>query len=126
MAEEYRIAWTIYTVATLVLLLAGWWFTRTWSWAWLRRLLLITFAAVLLMPARPMAPDAVAVPVLPLFVYQMLFEEEGAAPEVTANLVFAAGGALTLMALWGLAVLYLGYRREKRQRFQEDPYFDEQ
>jgi len=115
----------IYAAGTLVLLLSGWWFMRNWGWAWLRRTLLVTLAAALLIPARSSVPEAVAVPVLPLFVYQTLFEEEGAAPEVTANLVFATCGALGLMAIWGLVALYLGHRREKRRRFEEDPYFNE-
>ncbi|MFC6634793.1 hypothetical protein [Microbulbifer taiwanensis] len=126
MAEEYRIAWIIYAAGTLVLLSAGWWFMRNWKWSWLRRAILVTFAAALLVPARSSGPDAVTVPVLPLFVYQTLFEEDGAAPEVTANLVFATGGALGLMAIWGLLTLYLSHRREQRRRFDEDPYFNEQ
>lgn len=126
MAEEYRIAWTIYAAGSAVLLLSGWWFMRNWRWSWLRRALLITFAAALLIPVRSGAPDAPAMPVLPLFAYQMLFEEEGARPEVTANLVFATGGALALLALWGLVGLYLHHRREKRRQFEEDPYFNEQ
>ncbi len=126
MAEEYRIAWMIYAAGTLVLLLAGWWFMRNWGWAWLRRTLLVTFAAALLIPARTTVPDSVALPVLPLFVYQTLFEEDGAAPEVTANLIFATGGALALLAIWGLVALYIAHRREKRRRFEEDPYFNEQ
>ncbi|SEA34643.1 hypothetical protein [Microbulbifer marinus] len=126
MAEEYRIAWMIYAAGTLVLLLSGWWFMRKWKWSWLRRTLLLTFAAALLVPARSAVQDSVALPVLPLFVYQTLFEEDGATPEVTANLVFATGGALSLMAIWGLVSLYLGYRRQRRHRFEEDPYFNEQ
>ncbi|WP_323846781.1 hypothetical protein [Microbulbifer magnicolonia] len=125
MAEDFRIAWMIYAGGVLVLLLAGWWFMRNWTWSWLRRTLLITFAAALLIPARSSLENAVAVPLLPLFVYQILFEEEGATPEVTANLVFASGGALALMAILGLITLYLGYRREKRRRTDQDPYFDE-
>lgn len=126
MAEEYRIAWTIYAAGTVVLLLAGWWFMRNWSWTWLRRALLVTFAAALLVPARSGVPEAPSMPVLPLFVYQTLFEEEGARPEVTANLVFATGGALGLLALIGLVGLYLRHRREKRREFEENPYLNEQ
>ena len=118
-------AWMVYVAGTLVLLLAGWWFMRNWRWSWLRRTLLLVFAAALLIPARSGVPDAPASPVLPLFVYQTLFEEEGAVPEVTANLVFASGGVLALMAIWGLVALYIGHRREKRRQTDEDPYFND-
>ncbi|WP_250459635.1 hypothetical protein [Microbulbifer litoralis] len=126
MAEEYRIAWIVYVAGTAVLLLAGWWFMRGWSWSWLRRALLVVLAAALLIPARSGVPETPATPVLPLFVYQALFEEEGATPEVTANLVFATGGALALLAAIGLGSLFLRHRREKRRQFEEDPYFNDQ
>lgn len=125
MPEDYRLAWIVYAAGTIILLLAGWWFMRNWSWGWLRRTLLLVFAAGLLVPAHSGAPGAPATPVLPLFAYQMVFEEGGAAPEVTANLVFATGGALALMTIWGLVAAYLGHRREKRRQFEEDPYFSE-
>ncbi|WP_299947060.1 hypothetical protein [uncultured Microbulbifer sp.] len=126
MSEDFQYAWMVYAVATLVALLAGWWFMRGWRWSWLRRTLLLVAAAVLLVPARTPSAELVAMPALPLFVYQTLFEEQGAAPEVTANLVFAAGGALALMVVWGIVTLLLKYRRERRSRFDEDPYFNEQ
>ncbi|WP_308368424.1 MULTISPECIES: hypothetical protein [unclassified Microbulbifer] len=126
MAEEYRIAWMIYGGGTLVLLAAGWWFMRNWSWAWLRYSLLLLGATVLLVPARTGELEAPSMPVLPLFVYQTLFEAEGATPEVTATLVFAGGGALALLAIWGLTALYLGHRREQRRQFEDDPFFNEQ
>lgn len=125
MPEDYRLAWIIYTAGTLVLLLAGWWFMRNWRWAWPRRTLLLTAAAALLIPARSTVPDSAAIPVLPLFIYQTLFEEGGATPPVTAGLVFSIGGALALMAIWGLTTLYLGHRRERRRRYEDDPYFSE-
>ncbi|MGL6158922.1 hypothetical protein [Microbulbifer sp.] len=126
MAEEYRIAWVIYGGGTLVLLAAGWWFMRNWSWTWLRYSLLLLTATVLLVPARTGAPETPSIPVLPLFVFQTLFEEAGAAPEVTATLVFAGGGALALLAIWGLTALYLGHRREQRRQLEDDPFFNEQ
>ncbi|WHI50523.1 hypothetical protein P3339_19095 [Microbulbifer sp. MLAF003] len=103
MSEDFQLAWIVYTASTLVLLLAGWWFMRNWRWSWLRRTLLLIFAAVLLVPVKVPVAESVAMPVLPLFVYQMLFEENGAAPEVTANLVFSAGGALAVMVFGGLS-----------------------
>ncbi|WKD49118.1 hypothetical protein [Microbulbifer spongiae] len=125
MSEDFQYAWMVYAVATVVVLLAGWWFMRSWHWSWLRRTLLLVAAAVLLVPARTPSAELVAMPALPLFVYQTLFEEHGAAPEVTANLVFAAGGALAVMVVWGVVTLLLKYRRERRSRFDEDPYFNE-
>ncbi|WP_346839048.1 hypothetical protein [Microbulbifer sp. SAOS-129_SWC] len=125
MPEDYRLAWMIYAAGTVVLLAAGWWFMRKWRWGWLRHTLLLVFAVSLLVPARSTAPDAPLTPVLPLFAYQTLFEDNGAEPEVIANLVFAAGGTFALMTVWGLFALYLGHRREKRRQFDEDPYFSE-
>ncbi|GAA5445789.1 hypothetical protein Misp06_03994 [Microbulbifer sp. NBRC 101763] len=126
MSEDFQLAWIVYTASTLVLLLAGWWFMRNWRWSWLRRTLLLIFAAVLLVPVKVPVAESVAMPVLPLFVYQMLFEENGAAPEVTANLVFSAGGALAVMVFWGIVTLLLRFRRDRRSRFDDDPYFNEQ
>ncbi|GAA5524073.1 hypothetical protein Maes01_00626 [Microbulbifer aestuariivivens] len=126
MLEEYRLAWMIYAGSTLVLLAAGWWFMRNWEWSWLRRAILIVVAAVLLLPARGgQAPDAPAMPVLPLFVYQTLFEDDGAAPEVTANLVFASAGALGLLGGWGLFSLLINRRRRKLREAEHDPYLNE-
>lgn len=125
MSEEFRLAWMVYAGGAVVLLLAGWWFMRNWGWGWLRWLLLATVAAALLIPARSGVPDAPSMPVLPLFVYQMVFEEEGATPEVTANLVFATGGAVALVALLGLCILLFRHRRERRREREEDPYFHE-
>ncbi|WP_237057954.1 hypothetical protein [Microbulbifer sediminum] len=126
MAEEFRIAWMIYLGGTLVLLLAGWWFMRNWRWSWPRRALLLVAAAALLVPTVGRTPESAPMPVLPMFVYQLVFEEEGAAPEVTANLVFATGGALALVSLWGLVALILRHRREKRREFEDDPYYSNQ
>ncbi|WP_226644971.1 hypothetical protein [Microbulbifer variabilis] len=126
MSEDFRIAWIVYTGSTLVLLAAGWWFMRNWRWSWLRRTLLLVSASVLLVPVKTPVAESVALPVLPLYLYQSLFEESGAAPEVTANLVFAAGGALAVMVVWGLVSLLSRFRRERRRRFDEDPYFNEQ
>ncbi|WP_299586747.1 hypothetical protein [uncultured Microbulbifer sp.] len=126
MSEDFQIAWSVYTGATLVLLAAGWWFMRNWRWSWLRRTLLLVLAAVLLVPVKTPVAGSVAIPLLPLYLYQVLFEESGAAPEVIANLVFASGGALTIMLVWGLVTLLSKYRRERRRRFAEDPYFNEQ
>ncbi len=125
MAEEYRLAWLIYAGGTLVLLAAGWWFMRNWGWSWLRRAILLVVAAALLVPVRSGMTDAPPMPVLPLFVYQTVFEEEGAAPEVTANLVFSTVGALALVSVWGLVVLLVGRRRQKQRELDQDPYFNE-
>jgi len=126
MSEDFQLAWMIYAASTLVVLLAGRWFMRNWRWSWLRRTLLLVSAAVLLVPVKIPVADSVAMPVLPLFVYQALFEENGAAPEVTANLVFSAGGALVVMVVWGIVTLLFRYRRNRRSRFDDDPYFNEQ
>ncbi|MCO1333616.1 hypothetical protein MO867_04600 [Microbulbifer sp. OS29] len=126
MSEDFQFAWMIYVASTLVVLVAGWWFMRKWRWGWLRQTLLLLTAAVLLVPAKTSLAESVAMPVLPLFVYQTLFEENGAAPEVTANLVFAAGAALAVMVVWGLASLLMRFRSDRRRRFDEDPYFNEQ
>ncbi|QFT53739.1 hypothetical protein [Microbulbifer sp. THAF38] len=126
MSEDFQIAWFVYAGSTLVLLAAGWWFMRNWRWSWLRRAFLLVLAAVFLVPVKIPVAESVAMPVLPLYLYQLLFEENGAAPEVTANLVFAAGGALAVMVVWGLVSLLFKFRRERRRRFDEDPYFNEQ
>ncbi|WP_444883857.1 hypothetical protein [Microbulbifer sp. PSTR4-B] len=126
MSEDFQLAWLVYTGSTLVLLAAGWWFMRNWRWSWLRRTLLLVLAGVLLLPVKIPVAESVAMPVLPLYLYQVLFEENGAAPEVTANLVFAAGGALAVMVVWGLVSLLSKFRRSRRRRFDEDPYFKEQ
>ncbi|USD22325.1 hypothetical protein [Microbulbifer variabilis] len=126
MSEDFQLAWLVYTGSTLVLLAAGWWFMRNWRWSWLRRTLLLVLAGVLLLPVKIPVAESVAMPVLPLYLYQVLFEENGAAPEVTANLVFAAGGALAVMIVWGLVSLLSKFRRSRRRRFDEDPYFKEQ
>lgn len=104
MTKDFQLAWMLYALATLVLLAAAWWFMHNWRKAWLRHYLLLTMAAVLLVPAYGRAPDGPPVPVLPLFIYQTLFEENGASPEVSANLVFAIAGSL-------LAALVLGVLR---------------
>lgn len=126
MTEDFQFAWMVYAASTLVMLLAGWWFMRNWRWSWVRQTLLLVAAAVLLTPAKTSVAESVAVPVLPLFVYQTLFEENGAAPEVTTNLIFASGGALAIMVVWGIVSLLMRFRRDRRRRFDEDPYFNEQ
>ncbi|WHI48601.1 hypothetical protein ACJJI5_19980 [Microbulbifer sp. EKSA008] len=126
MTEDFQFAWMVYAASTLVMLLAGWWFMRNWRWSWVRQTLLLVAAAVLLAPAKTSVAESVAVPVLPLFVYQTLFEENGAAPEVTTNLIFASGGALAIMVVWGIVSLLMRFRRDRRRRFDEDPYFNEQ
>ncbi|AWF80053.1 hypothetical protein BTJ40_04030 [Microbulbifer sp. A4B17] len=126
MTEDFQFAWMVYAASTLVMLLAGWWFMRNWRWSWVRQTLLLVAAAVLLAPAKTSVAESVAVPVLPLFVYQTLFEENGAAPEVTTNLIFASGGALAIMVVWGVVSLLMRFRRDRRRRFDEDPYFNEQ
>ncbi|WP_444932236.1 hypothetical protein ACJJIF_10880 [Microbulbifer sp. SSSA002] len=126
MSEDFQFAWMVYAVSTLIMLLAGWWFMRNWRWSWVRQTLLLVVAAVLLIPAKTSVAESVAVPVLPLFVYQTLFEDEGAAPEVITHLIFASGGALAIMLVWGFISLLLKFRRKRQRRFNEDPYFDEQ
>lgn len=118
MAEEYRIAWMIYTAGVLVLLAAGWWFMRNWGWAWLRRSLLLVSAAVLLVPAQGSHLEGPPIPVLPLFVYQTLFEE-GASPAVAANLVFAIGGALAILVLSGVVFWLIARHKAKRDMENE-------
>ncbi|MBN8430641.1 MULTISPECIES: hypothetical protein [Microbulbifer] len=120
MAEEFKFAWSIYAGGTVILLAAGWWFMRNWSWSWVRNLILLEAATVLLVPARG-AADGPLMPVLPLFVYQTVFEEEGAAPEVAASLVFAAAGALAVMLIVGIVTLILR-RRKDRPMTESDQY----
>lgn len=121
MAEEFKMAWAIYAGGVVVLLAAGWWFMRNWRWSWLRNLFLLVPATVLLIPARGTMDDAPLTPVLPLFVYQMVFEENGATAEVTASLVFAAGGALAVMLIIGIIGLILR-RRKDRPMTESDQY----
>jgi hypothetical protein len=123
MSEEYRIAWIIYASGVLMLLAAGWWFMRNWGWAWLRRSLLLITASVLLVPAQGTFQGGPPAPVLPLFVYQTLFED-GAKPEVAANLVFAAAGALAVLLLAGLIFWALARRRD-RELMNSEPFFDD-
>ncbi|WP_299595975.1 hypothetical protein [uncultured Microbulbifer sp.] len=120
MAEEFKIAWAIYVGGVVVLLAAGWWFMRNWSWSWVRNLLLLEAATVLLVPARGVA-DGPLTPVLPLFVYQTVFEEEGATPEVAASLVFAAAGAFAVMLIVGIVILMMR-RRKDRPMTESDQY----
>ncbi|MEW5250201.1 hypothetical protein [Microbulbifer discodermiae] len=124
MAEEFRFAWMVYSAGTLVLLLAGWWFMRNWSWAWLRWLILTVTAAALLAPTRWGEPDTPVMPVLPLFVYQTLFDQNGATPEVTASLVIASGGAAVLVILSGLGLVLIRRLRARRREREEDPYLN--
>lgn len=121
MAEEFKMAWAIYAGGVVVLLAAGWWFMRNWRWSWLRQLFLLEAAVVLLVPARGSIPDAPLTPVLPLFVYQTVFEENGATPEVAASLVFAAGGAFAVMLIIGIISLILR-RRKDRPMTESDQY----
>lgn len=120
MAEEFKIAWAVYAGGVVILLAAGWWFMRNWSWSWVRNLLLLEAATVLLVPARGTA-DGPLTPVLPLFVYQTIFEEEGATPEVAASLVFAAAGALSVMLIVGIITLMVR-RRKDRPMTESDQY----
>ncbi|WP_078084696.1 hypothetical protein [Microbulbifer mangrovi] len=113
MAEEFKLAWAIYAGGVVVLLAAGFWFMRNWSWSWVRNLLLLEAATVLLVPARGTSPEGPLTPVLPLFVYQTVFEEEGATPEVAASLVFAAGGALSVMLIVGIIMLIVRRRKDR-------------
>ena len=121
MAEEFKLAWAIYAGGVVVLLAAGWWFMRNWGWSWVRNLLLLVGATVLLVPARGTEADGPLVPILPLFVYQTVFEEEGATPEVSASLVFAAGGAFAVMLIIGIVMLMLR-RRKDRPMTESDQY----
>jgi len=121
MAEEFKIAWAVYAGGVVVLLAAGWWFMRNWSWSWVRNLLLLVAATVLLVPARGVDPEGPLTPVLPLFVYQTVFEEDGATPEVAASLVFAAGGAFAVMLIVGIVTLMVR-RRKDRPMTESDPY----
>lgn len=121
MAEEFKIAWAVYTVGVVVLLAAGWWFMRNWRWSWLRNLILLEAALVLLVPARGTMEGAPLTPVLPLFVYQSMFEGEGASPEVSASLVFAAGGGLAIMLIVGIITLMVR-RRKDRPMTESDQY----
>ncbi|AQQ66913.1 hypothetical protein Mag101_04120 [Microbulbifer agarilyticus] len=119
--EEFKLAWAVYTAGVIVLLAAGWWFMRNWGWSWVRNLILLEAATVLLVPARGATADGPLVPVLPLFVYQTLFEEEGATPEVSASLVFAAAGAFAVMLIVGIIKLMLR-RRKDRPMTESDQY----
>lgn len=121
MAEEFKIAWMVYAGGVLVLLVAGWWFMRNWGWSWVRNLILLEAAVVLLVPARGTVPDGPLTPVLPLFVYQWLFEEDGASPEVSASLVFSAGGVFAVMLIVGI-VMMLTSRRKDRRMTESDQY----
>ncbi|MFD1215536.1 MULTISPECIES: hypothetical protein [Microbulbifer] len=121
MPEEFKIAWMVYAGGVLVLLVSGWWFMRNWRWSWARNLILLEAAAVLLVPARGSAPDDPLSPVLPLFVYQLLFEEEGATPEVSASLVFAAGGAFAFMLIVGIVMMLMSRRKDRRMT-ESDQY----
>ena len=121
MAEEFKIAWMVYAGGVLVLLVSGWWFMRNWRWSWLRNLILLEAATTLLVPARGTAPDGPLMPVLPLFVYQMIFEEDGATPEVSASLVFAAGGAFAVMLIVGIVMLMMSRRKDRRMT-ESDQY----
>ncbi|MBB5212339.1 hypothetical protein [Microbulbifer hydrolyticus] len=121
MAEEFKIAWAVYAGGVVILLAAGWWFMRNWSWSWVRNLILLEAATLLLVPARGTAPDGPLTPVLPLFVYQTVFEEEGATPEVSASLVFAAAGAFAVMLIVGIMMLMVR-RRKDRPMTESDQY----
>lgn len=121
MTEEFKLAWAIYIGGVVVLLLAGWWFLRNWRWSWLRNLILLEAATVLLVPAQGTVPDSPPIPVLPLFMYQTVFEEDGASPEVSASLVFAAGGALAVMLIVGIISLMV--RRSKHRRMTESDQY---
>ncbi|MCK7596046.1 hypothetical protein M0G74_02040 [Microbulbifer sp. CAU 1566] len=121
MAEEFKIAWAVYAGGVLVLLVAGWWFMRNWGWSWVRNLLLLEAATLLLVPARGSMEDGPLTPLLPLFVYQTIFEEEGASPEVAASLVFAGGGAFAVMLIVGIITLMVR-RRKDRPMTESDQY----
>ncbi|WP_105103482.1 hypothetical protein [Microbulbifer pacificus] len=121
MAEEFKMAWAVYAGGVVVLLVAGWWFMRNWRWSWLRQLILLEAAIVLLVPARGTIPDAPLTPLLPLFMYQTVFEEKGVSAEVAASLVFAAGGAFAVMVIIGIITLMLG-RRKDRPMTESDQY----
>lgn len=121
MAEEFKMAWAIYAGGVVILLAAGWWFMRNWSWSWVRNLLLLEAATVLMVPARGVDPEGPLTPILPLFVYQTVFEEEGATPEVAASLVFAAGGAFAVMLIVGIVMLMVR-RRKDRPMTESDQY----
>lgn len=121
MAEEFKMAWAIYVGGVAVLLAAGWWFMRNWRWSWLRQLLLLEAAVVLLVPARGTIEGAPLTPILPLFAYQTVFEDNGASPEVSASLVFTAGGAFAVMLIIGIIRLMLR-RRKDRPMTESDQY----
>lgn len=121
MVEEFKMAWLIYVGGVVVLLAAGWWFMRNWRWSWLRNLILLEAAVVLLVPARGTVADAPPIPLLPLFAYQTVFEENGASPEVSASLVFAAGGAFAVMLVIGIVMLLM-HRRKDRRMTESDQY----
>lgn len=121
MAEEFKMAWAIYAGGVVVLLVAGWWFMRNWRWSWVRHLILLEALVLLLVPARGTVPDSAPIPVLPLFAYQTVFEEDGASPEVAASLVFAAGGAFAVMLVVGIISLMM-HRRKDRRMTESDQY----
>ncbi|WGL16368.1 hypothetical protein PVT68_16570 [Microbulbifer bruguierae] len=121
MAEEFKLAWAVYAGGVVVLLAAGWWFMRNWNWSWLRNLFLLEAATLLLVPARGTTADGPLSPVLPLFVYQTIFEDEGASPEVAATLVFSAAGAFAVMLVVGIIMLMMR-RRKDRPMTENDQY----
>lgn len=114
MAEEFKTAWHLYLAGTGILLISLWWLMRNWGWTWFRRGFLLLLAVLLLVPGKGTQPDAPMMPALPLYIYQLVFEEEASA-EVAANLVFASAGAFAVLLLWALGAFTYARHRERRK-----------
>ena len=101
---DYLMAWSVYLLAAVVLMLTVWRLSRPW-WGWLRDLLRLATAVVLLLPAAVDDSGTHLAPAVFLAAFEFLSSADGGAgPLLGVRLLlitlFAVSGAWILRLLW--------------------------
>jgi len=112
--EDYLLAWSLYLGACAVLLIATWRLTRPF-WGWLRDLLRVVVAVLLLTPASVDLEGGHLAPSMFVVAFELLTAPEGGTGPVLAVrlLLFAIFGVIGAWALRLLGWWLLGRRHAR-------------